>query len=168
MSKESTNSARTKLMVFTLIAALDLSASAASVRLQESARLRLVSTQQAATETPTDPAGILATARTLHVHSRTVLVKSEVIESELGKRTDFQQSGLVLTKDPLSADLTMEVRRSNFTTEYPYVVIDSRTKLIVASGKVNSLFGTAAGKIAKGFMKQVQKARTPAGAKSKK
>jgi hypothetical protein len=62
----------------------------------------------------------------------------------------------------------MEVRRSNFTTEYPYVVIDSRTQLIVASGKVNSLFGTAAGKIAKGFMKQVQKARTPAGAKSKK
>jgi hypothetical protein len=92
MSKESTNSARTKLMVFTLIAALDLSASAASVRFQEGARLRLVSTQQAATETPTDPAAILATARTLHVHSRTVLVKSEVIESELGKRTDFQQS----------------------------------------------------------------------------
>lgn len=168
MLKESTNSARTKLMVFTLITAMDLSASAASVSLQDGARLQLVSAQEAATETATDPAGILATARTMHVHSRTVLVKSEVIESALGKRTDFQQSGLVLTKDAQSADLSMEVRRSNFTTEYPYVVIDARTQLIVASGKVNSAFGTAGGKIAKGFMKQVQKARTQAGAKPKK
>lgn len=168
MSKANTNSARTKLTLFMLIAALELSGSAASVSFQESARLLLVTAQQAATERPTEPAGILAAARTLHVRSRTVLVKSEVIESALGKRTDFQQSGLVLTKDSLSADLTMEVRRSNFTSEYPYVVIDSRTQLIVASGKVNSLFGTAAGKIAKGFMKQVQKARSAAVANSKK
>lgn len=168
MSKERTHSARTKLMVLTLIAALGFSASAASVSFQDETRLRLVSAEQASTEAPTDPAGILATAKTMHVQSRTVLVKSEVIESALGKRTDFQQSGLALTKDSLSADLTMEVRRSNFTTEYPYVVIDSRTRLIVASGKVNSLFGTAAGKIAKGFMKQLQKARTTAGTKSKK
>lgn len=168
MSKANTNSARTKLTLFMLIAALELSGSAASVSFQESARLLLVTAQQAATESPREPAGILAAARTLHVRSRTVLVKSEVIESALGKRTDFQQSGLVLTKDSLSADLTMEVRRSNFTSEYPYVVIDSRTQLIVASGKVNSLFGTAAGKIARGFMKQVQKARSAAVANSKK
>lgn len=168
MSKANTNSARTKLMVLILFAALGLSESAASASFQDSTRLRLVTTQQAASGRPTDPVGILATARTLHVRSRTVLVKSEVIESALGKRTDFQQSGLVLTKDPLSADLTMEVRRSNFTTEYPYVVIESRTQLIVASGKVNSLFGTAAGKIAKGFMKQVQKARSAAPANSKR
>lgn len=168
MSKANTISARINLMVFILITALGLSASAASAGFQDSTRLRLVTTQQAAAERPTDPAGILATARTMHVRSRTVLVKSEVIESALGKRTDFQQSGLILTKDSLAADLTMEVRRSNFTTEYPYVVIDSRTQAIVASGKVNSLFGTAAGKIAKGFMKQVQKARSAGAANSKK
>ena len=169
MSKASPTSARSKLLLFVLIVALSLSASAAArVSFQESTRLLLVTTQQAAAERPRDPVGILATARTLHVRSRTGLVKSEVIESALGKRTDFQQSGLILTKDSLAADLTMEVRRSNFTTEYPYVVIDSRTQTIVASGKVNSLFGTAAGKIAKGFMKQVQKARSAAVANSKK
>ncbi len=120
---------------------------------------RLTTLSQAEAELPNDPSAILARARIISVHSRTVLVKSEVIESELQKRSDFQHAGLLLTKDPMAADLTMEVRRANFTTEYPYVVIDSKTKLVVASGKVNSLFGTAAGKIAKGFMKQVLQAR---------
>ncbi|HSQ20249.1 MAG TPA: hypothetical protein VLR92_07735 [Blastocatellia bacterium] len=67
-----------------------------------------------------------------------------------------------------TADLIMEVRRSNFTTEYPYVVIDTKTKLVVGSGKVNSLFGTAAGKIAKGFSKQLQQARATAATNPKK
>lgn len=122
-------------------------------------QLRVTTASQAETEFPKDPSAILARARIISVHSRTVLVKSEVIESELQKRADFQQAGLLLTKDPMAADLIVDVRRANFTTEYPYVVIDSKTKLIVASGKVNSLFGTAAGKIAKGFMKQVLQAR---------
>ena len=120
---------------------------------------RFTTASQAGTELPHDPTAILAKARIINVRSRTVLVKSEVIESELQKRADFQHAGLLLTRDPMAADLTMEVRRANFTTEYPYVVIDSKTKLVVASGKVNSLFGTAAGKIAKGFMKQVLQAR---------
>jgi hypothetical protein len=122
---------------------------------------------QAEIESSNDPAAILANARVIYVCSRTLFVKSEVIEDELLKREDFQQAGLLLTKNPRAADLTMEVRRSNFTTEYPYVVVDSRTKFIVASGRVNSLFGTAAGRIANGFMKQVQKARASASAKAK-
>lgn len=122
-------------------------------------QLRLTTASQAEAELPNNPAVILARARIISVHSRTVLVKSEVIESELQKRADFQQAGLLLTKDSMAADLIVDVRRANFTTEYPYVVIDSKTNLIVASGKVNSLFGTAAGKIAKGFMKQVLQAR---------
>ena len=109
-------------------------------------------------ESSTDPVAILSTGRTLYVNSRTVLVKSEVIESELQKRSELKQAGLIITRDRGGADLIMEVRRSNFSTEYPYVVIDARTQIVVASGKANSLFGTAAAKIAKGFAKQVQKA----------
>ena len=112
-----------------------------------------------------DPMVMLASARIVYIYSRTIFVKAEVIENELRKREDFQQSGLLLTRNSNAADLTIEVRRSNFTTEYPYVVVDSKTQFIVASGRVNSLFGTAAGKIAKGFMKQLQKARTPSGSK---
>jgi hypothetical protein len=72
---------------------------------------------------------------------------------------------LLITKNEREADLILTVRRANFTTEYPYDVVDQKTGLVVAGGKVNSLFGTAAGKIAKGFMKQVKQARSGAAAK---
>ena len=161
MSKANTISARTKLIGFIFIAALGLSASAVS-EVAQAARLSIVGASQASAESATDPVAILAAGHLLYVHSRTGLVKSEVIESELQKRAELQQAGLLLTRDPKAADLRMEVRRSNFTTEYPYVVIDTKTQVVVASGKVNSLFGTAAAKIAKGFAKQLKQARMPA------
>lgn len=158
------NSARTKLILFMLIATLASTSSVSGAGAPDPP-LRLAA--QSSDQTPADPASILSAARLLYVHSRTVLVKSEVIVSELQKRPELPQAGLFLTEDASAADLRMEVRRSNFTTEYPYVVIDARTQIVVASGKVNSLFGTAAAKIAKGFARQLQKARASAGARSK-
>lgn len=163
MSTVNPNSMRVLSIAVLILASAGLSQLAVHAR-----QVKPVNESQARDEAPKDAATILASARTIFVHSRTGLVKSEVIESELQKREDFQRSGLLLTKDQRAADLTIEVRRANFTTEYPYVVIDSRTKLIVASGKVNSLFGTAADKIAKGFMKQWERARTPVALKTKK
>lgn len=113
-----------------------------------------------ARESARDSAAILNSARTIYIWSRTVFVKQEVIESALLSRDDYRQSGLLITKDRDVADLIITVRRANFTTEYPYDVVDQRTRLVVAGGKVNSLFGTAAGKIASGFMKQIKKARS--------
>jgi len=153
------NAKRMSMAMFALFVAVT---TAGLSRVQAGPRV-LVIAPQAEADSPKDPAAILSKARTIYVHSRTGFVKSEVIESALQKRTDFQQSGLLITKDSSAADLTIEVRRSNLTTEYPYVVVDSKTKLVVASGKVNSLFGTAAGKIAQGFMKQVARARLTAG-----
>jgi hypothetical protein len=168
MNSRSTTTTWLLVRVIAVMIALNGSAHATRRTGQNETRLRLATAPQAETETPKDPPAILASARVIFVCSRTGFVKSEVIESELLKRAEFQQSGLLVTKDPKAADLVMEVRRSNFTTEYPYVVVDTRTRLVVASGRVNSLFGTAAGKIAKGFIKQVQKARTTAGVKSTK
>lgn len=145
-----------------------LRAQAMSICVQDDGRARLTTAPQSGADLVKDPVTILTSSHIIYVRSRTVFVKAEVIENELRKRAEFQQAGLVITTDPSAADLIIEVRRSNFTTEYPYVVVDPRTRLVVASGKVNSLFGTAAGKIAKGFMKQIQKARTPASAKPKK
>lgn len=119
-------------------------------------------------ESARDAAAILGSARTVFIWSRTVFVKQEVIESALLKRDDYRQSGLLLTKDRDAADLILSVRRANFTTEYPYDVVDQRTRLVVGGGKVNSLFGTAAGKIASGFMKQIKKARSLASANATK
>ena len=161
MTKKSTDAVLSRLMTCFLILLFGVSAIGVCAAYQNLRGLRL-------TQASADPSQILAAARLLYVHSRTALVKSEVIESELRKRAEIQQSGLLITKDMKTADLIMEVRRSNFTTEYPYVVIDTKTKIIVASGKVNSLFGTAAGKIAKGFSKQLQQARAAAAASPKK
>ena len=123
---------------------------------------------ESARESGRDSAAILGRARTIYIWSRTVFVKQEVIESALLKRDDYRQSGLLITKDREAADLIITVRRANFTTEYPYDVVDQRTRLVVAGGKVNSLFGTAAGKIASGFMKQIKKARSVAPSKATK
>ena len=111
---------------------------------------------------------LLGNAQSVYIWSRTVFVKQEVIESALLKRDDYRQSGLLITKDFKAADLILTVRRSNFTTEYPYDVVDQKTGLVVAGGKVNSLFGTAAGKIAKGFMNQIKQARSQTLAKQSK
>lgn len=108
-----------------------------------------------------DTSEILGNARTMYIWSRTILVKQEVIESALLKRDDYRRSGLLITKDFKAADLILTVRRANFSSEYAYDVVD-QTGLVVAGGKVNSLFGTAAGKIANGFMKQLQRARSRA------
>ncbi|MEK6287759.1 MAG: hypothetical protein AABO57_18735 [Acidobacteriota bacterium] len=150
------------------IAVSTIPAKALDISVQNDVCLRLTTAPRSDAGAVKDPAAILTAAHIIYVCSRTALVKSAVIENELLKRVEFQQAGLLITKDPNAADLIIEVRRSNFTTAYPYVVVDPRTRLVVASGNVNSLFGSAAGKIAKGFMKQVQKARTPAGAKPKK
>ena len=164
MNKLNRNSTKVTCVACMIIAALagfNLLASAIPVQTQNMSRENAMSRVEA--DYSNDPMAILASARIIYVYSRTMFVKAEVIENELRKREDFQRSGLLLTKNSSAADLTIEVRRSNFTTEYPYVVVDSKTQFIVASGRVNSLFGTAAGRIAKGFMKQLQKARASAG-----
>ena len=161
-------STKTILAVITIIFAISwVTGPTFATSAQGKTHLKLSAASQSETQPPADPSAILAAARVIFVCSRTGFVKSEVIENELLKRTEFKQTGLVITRDPTNADLVMEIRRSNLTTEYPYVVVNPRTRLVVASGRVNSLFGTAAAKIAKGFIKQVQEARTPSGAKSK-
>ena len=160
-NRNSTGLTSVACLIIAAVAGFNLLACAMPVQSQNMSRQNAISQPEG--ERETDPMAMLASARVIYVYSRTIFVKAEVIENELRKRDDFQSSGLLLTKNPSAADLTIEVRRSNFTTEYPYVVVDSKTQYIVASGRVNSLFGTAGGKIAKGFMKQLQKARAFAG-----
>jgi hypothetical protein len=50
-------------------------------------------------------------------------------------------------------------------TKYVYTAIDPRANIVVASGKLSSLGGTVAGKVAKRFLKEVMKARASAPAK---
>lgn len=106
-----------------------------------------------------DPKALLRSARTIYVSSTSLLVGQAVIESKLRKRAEFQQLGLVITRDQSHADLVLEVSHDLFTM-YVYTATDTRTNIVVASGKLSSLGGTVAGKVAKRFLKEMMKARS--------
>jgi len=92
-------------------------------------------------------------------------VGTSVIEDKLQKRPEFSQMGLVITRDESAADLILEVDH-DVLTKYVYTAVDRRSQIVVASGKLSSLGGTVAGKVAKRFLKQVMQARAIAPSKS--
>jgi hypothetical protein len=101
----------------------------------------------------------LRSARTIFIMTRTVHFKPDDLAGQLLKKPEFTQMGLTVTKDRNAADLIMEVDRITFSTEFPYVIVDPKNRTVVASGQVNSLFGTVPAKIANMFMKQIKQAR---------
>lgn len=116
-------------------------------------------------QSPTpDPVASLRSAKLIYVKSTTVLVGSSVIEEKLQQRAEFTRLGLVITRNPDVADLILEVHHDVFT-KFVYTALDPRSNIVVASGKLSSLGGTVAGKVAKRFLKEVMKARATAPAK---
>jgi hypothetical protein len=94
------------------------------------------------------------TQRKVFVRSKALLVKASVVEDKLMKRTEFAQMGLVLTRDVSDADIILELRH-DVLTKYIYSAVDAHTDVVLAGGKVSSLGGTVAGKVAKRFLKQL-------------
>ena len=81
-----------------------------------------------------------------------------MVEDKLQKRSEFQQLGLLITRDESAADLILELKHDLFTM-YVFSVIEPRTQLVIMSGKLSSLGGTVAGKVAKRFLKRFLQAR---------
>jgi hypothetical protein len=92
--------------------------------------------------------------RKVFVRSKALLVKASVVEDKLMKRSEFAQMGLVLTRDAEDADIILELRH-DILTKYVYSAFDAHTQIVLAGGKVSSLGGTVAGKVAKRFLKQL-------------
>ena len=103
----------------------------------------------------------LRSAKYIYVKSSSLLVGTAVIEEKLQKRIEFSQMGLIITRDEAAADIILEVHHDHFT-KYVYTAIDAKRKIIVAGGKLSSLGGTVADKVAKRFLKQVMQARATA------
>lgn len=107
------------------------------------------------------PNDVLRSAQTIFIRSKSVYFKASTLENSLLQQDDFQQWGLVITRDESDADLIIEVGRKAFTTSFIYSVIDPRNKRVVASGRVNSVGGTVEGKITDSFMKKMRSVRQP-------
>jgi len=110
-------------------------------------------------QTTQKPPTSLSSAKFIYVHSSSLLVGKSVVEEKLSKRPEFQRLGLMITRDISEADLVLELHHDLFTM-YVYSAVDPHTNVVVASGKLSSLGGTVAGKVAKRFMKQMAKARS--------
>ena len=96
-----------------------------------------------------------AAHRKIFVRSEALLVRASVVEDKLMKRAEFNQLGLALTRNEADADIILELRH-DVLTKYVYSAVDTRTQTVIAGGKVSSLGGTVAGKVAKRFLKQLK------------
>jgi hypothetical protein len=96
----------------------------------------------------------VAAERKVFVRSKALLVRAAVVEEKLIKRPEFNQLGLTATRNEADADIILELRH-DVLTKYVYSAVDTRTQTILAGGKVSSLGGTVAGKVAKRFLKQL-------------
>jgi hypothetical protein len=112
-------------------------------------------------DAPLTGESLLRAAKSIYIRSSSLLVGNSVIEEKLQKRAEFSQLGLMITREPEAADLILEVHHDRLT-KYVYTAIDRRTNMVLASGKLSSLGGTVAGKVAKRFLKQVLQARATA------
>jgi mono/diheme cytochrome c family protein len=113
------------------------------------------------TAIPNRSSDSLRTARTIFIMSRSGFFNPDELADKLMRKPEFSQMGLSVTKDRSAADLVIEVDRIPFSTRFPYVIVDPGNRTVVGSGQVTSLFGTATGKIATEFMKQLKAARAP-------
>ena len=94
------------------------------------------------------------TERRIYVRSTSLFVGRAVLEDKLFKRSEFKQLGFGITRDESDADLILELRHDVFTM-YVFTVVDAKTGVVLLSGKLSSLGGTVAGKVAKRFVKQM-------------
>jgi hypothetical protein len=98
--------------------------------------------------------------RRVFVRSKSLLVRAAVLEDKLLKRSELKQLGLVITREESDADLILELRHDLFT-KYVFSVVETKTHTIVASGKLSSIGGTVADKVAKRFVRDIARMSMP-------
>ena len=118
----------------------------------------VIARAQTAPQPPPKPLDALRSGKLIYVKSSSLLVGVSVIEEKLQRRPEFQLMGLMVTRDFESADIVLELHHDLFTM-YVYTAFDPKSNVVVASGKLSSLGGTVAGKVAERFLKQMLRVR---------
>ena len=115
--------------------------------------------------TSAQPIAILKAAKTAVVISRSAFFTADTLNRALVKEKDFGPLHIVLVQDRRVADLVIEIDRPLFTYHFTYSVIDSRTTIVLFTGRLTAFDGdSAAGPIAKALVKEfvnVRKSSTP-------
>ena len=87
-------------------------------------------------------------------------MRAAVVEDKLLKRPEFKQLGLSITRDESDADIILELRH-DLLTMYVFTVVEVKTQTVIAGGKLSSLGGTVADKVAKRFVKVMSGTNQP-------
>ena len=148
--KQSISNHRAKTVVFAFVA-LTCIAAATGPGAVGSQRKRSTSSQ-----TPVAS----ESARRVYVRSKSLLVRAAVVEDKLLKRPEFKQLGLSITRDESDADIILELRH-DLLTMYVFTVVEVKTQTVIAGGKLSSLGGTVADKVAKRFVKAMSGVNQP-------
>ena len=114
------------------------------------------------------PQQILKNAKTILLHSKTSFLTIDTLQRALLANKQWKELGLVIVEDFRLADLKVEVDRPLFTYVHTFVLTDSRTSIVLGSGKQTAFDGTiASGGLAKDLVKILASARLPNAGKDK-
>ncbi len=102
---------------------------------------------------------LVSKARSFFVHSDTLYMKREALQSSLLGQPEFKAWDLQITARQDLADLLVRVKRVPFSNHFSYTVTDRGTDTIVMAGKVDSLAGTVYGQIAKEIVEKMIRLR---------
>lgn len=118
--------------------------------------------QSSAAISGSDPKRMLREARSIYIRSKTSFLTVDTLDRALALQNDWSKLGLTIVQDPRVADLLIEIDRPLFTYTHTFVIVDKRTTIVLASGKVTALDGTiASGGLAKDIVKVFAAVRLP-------
>jgi hypothetical protein len=103
-------------------------------------------------------------AETVCIRSRTAFITVSTFDRALMKQKNWNQLGLNIVASPdCSGDLQIDLDRLIFTHIHTYVVTDTKSGFVLASGRVTALDGiVASGPMAEQIVKLLSAARLPA------
>lgn len=111
----------------------------------------------------TRPETVLSRARTMYINSHTDFFEEEQLQNALRQTQEFKPWGLVLIESYEGhrvADLLINIDRPLFTYTFTYQIVDRRTGIILANGKVTAFDGNfAAPKLAARIIEDIKKAK---------
>ena len=125
--------------------------------------------EEAAKVAATNPRTLLSNARTLFISSDTKFFEEVQLQNALGKREEIRawQIGIIDGgANQSKADIFIEIDRPLFTYTFTYEMLDQKTGLVLATGKVSAFDGNAAAPmLAEKIIEEIKKAKAEANPK---